>query len=278
LYIQLCVEVIFIMSYFSFQQGKTPLLISMPHIGQTIPENIVPLMTSEALLMKDTDWYVDLLYDFAAELGASVIKPEISRYVIDLNRGTDGVNLYPGANSTELCPTSAFNLSSLYKEGAVLSEQDVKERISAYWMPYHQQIEQALAAIKAEFGYAILLDAHSILSKVPRFFEGQLPDFNFGTANGVSCSPSVLEAVLAVNYQQYSVVNNQRFKGGYITRQYGDPDNHIHAIQLELSQRTYMNEQAFTYNDERANNVKPFLKNIVQALIDCTPETLNQKS
>lgn len=259
------------MSSYSFHQGSTPLIISMPHIGVNIPNDVSALMTPQALKRVDTDWYVDKLYSFAHEFGANIIKTKISRYVIDLNRGIDGVNLYPGANSTELCPTSTFDLSPIYLHGKSPSAEEIKRRINEYWLPYHNEIKQALARTKAEFGYVILLDAHSILSEVPRFFEGKLPDFNWGTANGRSCSPLILDALKNLNYESYSVVSNERFKGGYITREYGEPKNNIHAIQLELSQRTYMNEGELIFSEDLAEQVIPYLKNIVRELIQFNP-------
>lgn len=259
------------MAVFSLHQGATPLIISMPHIGLDIPDDISLAMTPQALERKDTDWHIDKLYHFAHALGATIIMPKISRYVIDFNRGIDGVNLYPGANSTELCPTSTFDLSPIYLNGKPPSTKETTRRINEYWLPYHNAIKQVLALTKAEFGYAIILDAHSILSEVPRFFEGKLPDFNWGTVNGLSCSPLMLDVLKNLNYGSYSVVSNERFKGGYITREYGDPKNNIHAIQLELSQHTYMNEHEFTFNEKLAAQVIPLLKNIVTELIHFTP-------
>lgn len=259
------------MASYLFLKGTSPLLISMPHIGQNIPNVIADLMTDEALLRKDTDWFIDKLYDFSHTMGATIIKPQVSRYVIDLNRGIDGVNLYPGADSTELCPSSTFNRTPIYSNQQSVTTREVDRRITHYWTPYHDKIKTTLSEIKAEFGFAIILDAHSILSEVPRFFEGQLPDFNWGTVNGASCSEEVLNSVRRLKYGSYSVVCNDRFKGGYITRRYGDPDNNVHAIQLELSQRTYMNESEFTYNDVLANQVQPILKNIVDALTHLKP-------
>jgi len=248
-------------------KGSVPLLISMPHNGEAIPEDIALLMTETGKKVPDTDWYKNRLYDFAKSMGAYILMPKYSRYVIDLNRDPDGVDLYPGANSTELCPTSSFDLSALY----LADKPDIKEverRVSLYWQPYHQAISDTLAEMKETFSTAILLEAHSILSHVPRFFEGQLPDFNFGSANGQSCAPELLEALEGLHYSPYSMVSNGRFKGGYITRAYGNPKNNIHAIQLELSQRTYMDEPSNHYNETLAAEVKPKLQAIVQCLID----------
>ncbi|MFD2165584.1 N-formylglutamate deformylase [Thalassotalea euphylliae] len=252
---------------FTLTSGNVPLLISMPHNGHAIPDDIAATMTDDGRSSRDTDWFKDKLYDFAQALGAYTISPTYSRFVIDLNRDTAGTNLYPGANSTELCPTTAFDLAPLYQDGKQPNAEEVDRRIALYWQPYHQALAATLTEMKAKFGVAVLLEAHSIQSHVPRFFEGRLPDFNFGTADGASCSPAMLQAVENLDLMPYSRTTNGRFKGGFITREYGDPENNIHALQLELSQITYMDEQALTYNEELAKKVKPKLKAMVEALI-----------
>lgn len=249
-------------------EGKVPLLISMPHNGEKIPADIATIMTDKGLEVTDTDWYMDRLYAFAQKLGAFILVPKYSRYVIDLNRDPDGVDLYPGANSTELCPTSAFDLSPLYKQECAPNIEQINQRVTDYWQPYHQVLAETLQRLKKQFGQAVLLEAHSIRSQVPRFFEGQLPDFNFGNSDGKSCSSALVEMITALDYAPYSMVCNGRFKGGYITRAYGQPQENIHAIQLELSQRTYMNEQAMTYHEELAKQVQPKLEALVETLID----------
>jgi len=257
---------------YNLQQGKIGMLISMPHNGQEIPSDIASTMTDNASKVADTDWYMDKLYDFAQDLGIAIIKPTYSRYVIDLNRNIDGINLYPGANSTELCPTTAFDLSPLYQAGLEPSKTEIQRRIDLYWQPYHQALSDTLTQMKAEFGKVVLLDAHSILSKVPRFFEGQLPDFNFGTVNGDSCSNDLIHRVMELDLSPYSSVANGRFKGGYITRGYGNPEDNIHAIQLELSQHTYMDEPSDHYNELKAAQVKIKLQSFVKCLADFSQE------
>jgi len=249
-------------------KGRVPLLISMPHNGQEIPDDIAEKMTEKAKLVPDTDWHKDKLYDFAIKMGAYILIPKYNRYVIDLNRDPHGVDLYPGANSTELCPTTAFDLSELYIGGYRPDSQENQRRIAEYWQPYHQALQSTLNEMKATFGKAVLLEAHSILSHVPRFFDGQLPDFNFGSAEGKSCSATMLAQVEALDFNPYTMVSNGRFKGGYITRAYGQPENNIHALQLELSQITYMNEPSNNYNEQLAGQVKPKLQALVQCLID----------
>lgn len=249
-------------------KGRVPLLISMPHNGENIPEDIAQRMTAKGLAVADTDWNMDRLYDFAQQLGAFILIPKYNRYVIDLNRDPNGVDLYPGANNTELCPTTAFDLAPLYQEQQAPNEEQISARVKSYWQPYHQALADTMTSLKAEFGQAVLLEAHSIRSEVPRFFEGQLPDFNFGNADGNSCAESLVSAITALDYAPYSMVCNGRFKGGYITRAFGQPEQNMHAIQLELSQRTYMNEVAMEYDVELAKNVQPKLKALVETLID----------
>ena len=255
-------------SNYHLSKGQCGVLISMPHNGQCIPDEIAKTMTEHGLKVPDTDWYIDKLYDFAQQLGVSIISPEYSRYVIDLNRDTSGVNLYPGANSTELCPTTAFDLSPLYLDGQLPDEQEIVRRIELYWQPYHQEINDTLASMKKQYGKVVLLDAHSILSQVPRFFAGQLPDFNFGNVDGVSCSEVLMTQVAQLDFSPYSSVVNGRFKGGYITRAFGKPHEDMHALQLELSQKTYMDEPSDHYNEGKAEQVKQKLFNLVQCLVE----------
>ena len=244
------------------------MLISMPHNGQKIPTNIADTMTAKGLSVADTDWYIDKLYDFASAMGIYIIKPNYSRYVIDLNRSPNGEILYAGADNTELCPTTAFDSSPLYLENAQPTPAEIAHRINHYWQPYHQALSQTLDQLKQKYHKVVLLDAHSIRSHVPRFFEGQLPDFNFGTGEGISCSEQLLTDIESIDLFPYSGISNGRFKGGYITRTYGDPKNNIHAIQLELSQNTYLDESTNAYNEKKAAQVKIHLKSFVECLLN----------
>jgi N-formylglutamate deformylase len=261
-------------------EGAAPLLVSMPHCGLGLPGEILAGMTGTAGELADTDWHVDRLYDFAPELGASVIRPHASRYVIDLNRPPDNAELYPGANGTELCPTSTFAEQPLYLPGKEPDAAEIERRLQHYWQPYHRALQAELQRIHAAHGRVILFEAHSIRSLVPRLFEGQLPDLNIGTAQGHSCSASlqaVVEDCLA-SQQRYSHVTNQRFKGGYITRAYGRPPEGVHAVQLELSQRNYMEEELpFTYLPEQAALLQPLLRQLLQGLIDWALEEGQQQ-
>src|SRR5258706_10705212 len=252
------------MDLFSFRAGASPLVVSMPHMGTFIPDWLAPRLSAAARPLPDTDWHLERLYDFLDDLGASVLVATHSRYVVDLNRPPDNANLYPGQDTTGIVPLDTFHREPLYLPGFSPSEEELGERIRTYWEPYRDQLVQALAEIKARHGYALLWDAHSIFSVLPRFFEGKLPDLNLGTANGKSCAPGIGEA-LAKAVEEYSVALNGRFKGGYITRHYGDPSKAIHAVQLELSEVTYMEEKApFRFVEKKARQLRPQLRTLLE--------------
>jgi len=256
---------------FKFSQGSAPLLVSMPHIGTDIPDDIAGRMTSDARLRQDTDWYLDQLYAFAEEMGASTIGARWSRYVIDLNRPPENTNLYPGMSTTGLCPVDTFHDEPLYVPGQQPTEAEVQQRLERYWRPYHDQLSTELERLLSVHGKVVLWDAHSIASRVPRFFEGKLPDLNFGTADGKSCDQDMLDAVVhaARTHDQYTVAVNGRFKGGHITRHYGQPQRGIHAIQLEMCQCLYMEEEPpFGYLAERADEVQGLLRDLTGAALD----------
>lgn len=257
---------------FHFQQGSAPLLLSMPHAGTYVPPAIAARLSDDARRVPDTDWHLDRLYDFARELGASILVATHSRYVIDLNRPPDGASLYPGQATTGLCPTNTFDATTVYRAQAdEPDDAEIAERRDAVWRPYHAKLEEELKRIRAEHGVAGLWDAHSIRSVLPQFFEGKLPDLNFGTADGASCAPGLTQAVVAHARAQerYTVAVNGRFKGGHITRHYGQPDARVHAIQLEMCQSTYMDERApFAYRPDLADQIRGLLRQMTQAAAD----------
>jgi N-formylglutamate deformylase len=256
---------------FTLKRGTAPLLISIPHAGTQIPADIAASMTPIAREVDDTDWHLERLYAFAVEMGASILVPANSRYVIDLNRPPDGANLYPGRDTTGLCPVDTFNSEPLYPAGAAPSEAQIAECREKYWRPYHDALAGELARLKAAHGKALLWEAHSIRSHVPRFFDGKLSDFNFGTAGGESAVAGLAEKLEAIVAGQgaYTAVANGRFKGGYITRHYGAPQDGIHAVQLELSQVTYMEEtRPYAYDEARAARVAPLMRDLVQCALD----------
>jgi N-formylglutamate deformylase len=250
-------------------QGNTPLLISMPHVGTFLPPDIKERMTDPALRLPDTDWHVDRLYWFALDMGVSLLMPTHSRYVVDLNRPQDDADLYPGQVKTGLCPLSTFAGDAIYKEGEEPDGIERINRVAAYWLPYHEALQAELMRLKEKFGYAILYDAHSICSRVPLLFEGQLPDLNLGSARGSSCATEMTEAALkAASGGNYSAVLNGRFVGGYITRHYGQPQNNVHALQMELAWTNYMDEtHPYAFDEKRAAKLQAKLGDVLQAML-----------
>ncbi|MFM8589443.1 MAG: N-formylglutamate deformylase [Limnohabitans sp.] len=256
---------------FHFHPGYRPLLISMPHVGTYVPPRLRARLTDAAQQVPDTDWHLEALYGFAQALGASVLVATHSRYVIDLNRPADNANLYPGQDTTGLCPIDTFDKQALYRSPDDLpGPAEIAARCEALWQPYHQQLQQSLQALRTRFGRVALWDAHSIRSQVPRFFQGRLPDLNLGTADGKSCDPRLADTLLALaRASGMSAVLNGRFKGGYITRQYGQPEQGIHAVQLEMAQITYMDETPpYRFCTERAAQVQPCLQVLLRAALD----------
>lgn len=257
------------MDTFDLHPGSTPLLISLPHDGSAIPEPIATRMTPMARRSPDTDWHVGQLYDFARELGAGILKPHYSRYVVDLNRPADGHAMYPGRRETGLVSTIGFSGEPLYRDGAEPDAEEIAQRVKRYWQPYHDALRDELARLRDTHGRAVLWEGHSIRGQVPMLFEGRLPDLNLGTNSGASCRAELadkLQAVLAAQ-THWSHVRDQRFKGGYNTRHYGTPDEGIDAVQLEMVQALYMDEDSFAYLPERAARVQPLLRQLLQACL-----------
>lgn len=255
---------------FTLHRGTAPLLVSLPHDGSAIPADLAARMTPGARRAPDTDWHVSRLYAFARDLGASMLVPRYSRYVVDLNRPEDDTSLYPGQNTTGLCPAVRFTGEPVYLEGQAPSTEEVGERVETYWRPYHRALAAELARLKAEHARVVLWEGHSIRgSDLPFLFEGRLPDLNLGTAAGASCSPQLqarLEAVLG-GQTDYDWVANGRFKGGHITRHYGRPAEGVEAVQLEISQRNYMDEDSFSYDEAKADRLQHVLRSMLQAAL-----------
>ena len=256
---------------YEFVQGTTPLLISMPHPGLLLPDEVAELLTPEARALPDTDWHIPQLYDFARAMGAGVLVGNYSRFVIDLNRPADDKPLYTTA-TTGLYPDVLFDGRPSFLPGKAPSDEERAGYLQQVWQPYHQQLQDELARLKAKHGYALLFDAHSIASVIPRLFDGRLPDLNLGTNGGESCAPALSDRLVACceQQQQFTHVLNGRFKGGYITRAYGRPEQQQHAIQLELAQVNYMSEQyPFAFEPQRAAALQRLLKQMIDSLLSC---------
>jgi N-formylglutamate deformylase len=266
--------------WLEIHRGTLPLIVAFPHTGTGLPDGIEASLVSPWRAIKDTDWWVDRHYDFARDLGATTVRTGISRTVIDVNRDPSGASLYPGQTTTELCPTTTFDGEPLYRT-ATPSADEIARRRQAYFDPYHAAITTEIARLRADHPRVVLYDAHSIRSHVPRLFNGELPHMNIGSNGGTSCAAALSNAVEAIcAASPFSHVTNGRFKGGWTTRHYGQPDQGVHAIQMELADRGYLDDPAEltpenwppTYSIEAAAPQRTVLAAILQACLTFAQE------
>ncbi|WP_336961705.1 N-formylglutamate deformylase [Sphingobium aquiterrae] len=254
--------------------GDAPLIVAFPHSGTGLAD-VADQFRSPWLARRDADWWVDRLYGFARDLGATTVRTAISRSVIDVNRDPSGASLYPGQATTELCPTTSFDGDPLYA-GDGPDAAEIARRRATWFDPYHTALAGEIARLRVRHPRVVLYDAHSIRSHVPRLFDGDLPQFNIGTNNGATCDPALAAAVEALCAASgRSHVLNGRFRGGWTTRHYGQPERGIHAIQMELAIRGYMDEPDApdeaswppAFDPARAAGIAPILTDIMKACI-----------
>lgn len=229
--------------WLTVSRGDAPLVVSVPHAGTGIPGSLESRLASTWLARKDADWWLDRLYRFAEELGASVIRTGMCRTVVDVNRDPAGASLYPGRATTALCPLDTFDGEPLYVPGGEPVASEIADRRRRYFDPYHRALADEVSRLKRRHGYVVLYDCHSIRSVIPRLFDGELPQCNIGTDDGRSCDAGLTRMIEAhCDKAGLSRVTNGRFTGGYITRHYGRPAEAVHALQMELACRGYMRE------------------------------------
>ncbi|MBO6859511.1 N-formylglutamate deformylase [Roseibium sp.] len=255
-------------------RGDGPVVLGVPHAGTFVPDDIKARFNDTGLKLADTDWHVDRLYSDLLP-GATMVKANFHRYVIDANRDPEGVSLYPGQNTTTLCPTTDFDGRPIYQSGMEPQTGEIEARRLAWHAPYHAALQAEMERVRAKHGVAILYDCHSIRSVVPFLFEGTLPDFNTGTNNGTTCASAIEAAVVACTQaaEGYTSILNGRFKGGWTTRHYGRPAEGFHAIQMELAQKTHLatEDTPFAYDEAKADRLRAHLKDILSALENLAP-------
>lgn len=247
-------------------RGDGPVILGLPHCGTWLPDGLGEMMNERGRALPDTDWHVDRLYDGLLP-GATTVRANFHRYVIDANRDPSGASLYPGQNTTGLVPMSDFDGAPIW---ATAPDARDLERRKAYHTAYHDALKAEIARVRAQHGVAILYDCHSIRSRIPHLFDATLPDFNIGTNSGASCAPEIERAVVEIctNAPGYSSVLNGRFKGGWTTRHYGQPETGVHAIQMELAQSTHLQDEnaGWAYAPEKAARLRPHLQEILEKL------------
>jgi len=251
------------------EEHESPLVLSLPHSGTMLPDGVRRRMTEAGRNLVDTDWHVDRLYEFALNLPATTVTAVFSRYVIDVNRDPSGASLYPGQATTGLVPSTTFAGEPLYQDGEEPDEDEIEERRRTCFAAYHAALTEQIERVKAAHGMALLYDCHSIRSRVPRLFDGELPVLNLGTNDGKSCAPELRDRLRRVMAESaLSHVTDGRFKGGWITRHYGRPDAAVHAVQMELAQRAYMHENPpYAYDHDRAQALQPTLLKLLKTLL-----------
>jgi N-formylglutamate deformylase len=264
--------------WLSVTRNEAPLLLSLPHAGTEIPAALEARLVSPWLGRRDADWWTDRLYDFATRFGATVVHTRISRTVVDVNRDPSGISLYPGQVTTELCPTTTFDGDPLYKDGETPDEAEISRRSARFHAPYHAALAAEIARLRQRHPRVVVYDCHSIRSRIPRLFEGELPVFNIGTNSGKSCDERLTRAVeAACAATGFSHIVNGRWKGGHITRHYGRPDTGVHAIQMELAFRGYVDEPTGKitpetwppeYDAARAGPLRSALESVIAACLD----------
>lgn len=264
--------------WLTVHRGDAPLVVSFPHTGTDIPAVFESKLVSPWLSRKDADWWIDRLYDFVRDMGATTVHTSISRTVIDVNRDPSGVSLYPGQATTELCPSTTFDGEPLYKNNAIPDDKEIAERRARYFDPYHAALDAELTRLRGQHKKVALYDCHSIRTVIPRLFDGELPTFNIGTNSGASCDPALAATVQSICAgTEFTHIINGRFKGGYITRRFGNPSGGIHAVQMELACRGYMHEQLgpvternwpTPYDPAYAAPMRAALTRILQACLD----------
>jgi N-formylglutamate deformylase len=255
--------------------ARVPIVVSIPHCGTKFPAEVTGEF--EPALMQDpddTDWFVDQLYGFAPSIGITMISAVLSRWVIDLNRHPESKPLYnDGRIITNLCPTTTFLGEALYNDRRrEVHRDEVRRRTELYFSPYHQKLAELLSSLKTEFGHVLLWDCHSIRQVVPTIQKEKFPDLILGSADGASADIGIVESALRdLRRGNYSLTHNHPFKGGYITRHFGNPGSKQHALQLEMSKINYMDDLEKRYHPERAEKMAELLyytlSNLAKSLI-----------
>ncbi|PKP75560.1 MAG: N-formylglutamate deformylase [Alphaproteobacteria bacterium HGW-Alphaproteobacteria-6] len=255
-------------------QGDGPVILGLPHGGTWLPDDLVARLNENGQALADTDWHIGRLYGGLLP-GATTVAATVHRYAIDANRDPAGVSLYPGQNTTGLCPVTDFDGRPIWQPGQEPSADEILARSTAFHAPYHAALTAEVARVKARHGIAVVYDCHSIRSRIPFLFEGDLPALNIGTDGGRTCAATIAACALdRAAASGLSHVLNGRFRGGWTTRHYGRPETGVHAIQMEIAQSAYLAQEAapWRYDADKAGRLRRWLKDILDAIADAATE------
>ncbi len=250
---------------------RVPIVISVPHAGTQFPEELAGLYKKRMRkILDDTDWFVHRLYEFAPAMGITLVKANLSRWVIDLNRDPESAPLYDdGRLITSVTPHTDFFGNNIYKSKKhEPGKKEVAKRLKKYYWPYYERLSVLLEERKKEFGKVLLWDAHSIRHRVSTIQNDPFPDMILGNNDEKTAQPQLIKIALeSLRSGDYEVAHNHPFKGGHITRYFGDPENQIHTLQLEMNKILYMDDNEITYNKARAARVQGLLKSCMENLV-----------
>jgi N-formylglutamate deformylase len=248
-------------------RGSSPLVLSIPHPGTEVPDEVAATLNERGRLVPDTDWHMGRLFTFIERFQPSIVEARLSRYVVDLNRDPSNLSSLPDGTSG-LVPMTAFTGEPIWTD--LPEEAEIVRRRERYFRPFHEVLTAEISRAREEHGFCLLLDCHSSPSVLPEVFEGMLPALSLGTVHGASCARAIEEAAAeAMDGTGFTWERNGRYAGGWITRHYGRPAENIHAIQIEVAFSAYLKTEAppWHFDAAKAAALEPALAIIIEAML-----------
>ena len=231
-----------------------PLILASPHSGRIYPEAFIERAAISGLtLRQNEDAYIDELLGFARHLDIPLLCALFPRCFVDVNRDrTELPSSWRKAGNVSMTPRAEMGLGvvptiiaenkPIYKKAPKANE--VELRIKHLYDPYHQALSRLISETVSQFSSAILFDCHSM----PGFTQmGQRrPDIVLGDRHGTSCHPETMNQLEALfKTRGYTTARNYPYAGGYVTSHYGQPDQNVEVIQIEINRDLYLNPVSF---------------------------------
>jgi len=262
-----------------------PLVFNSPHSGRVYPSSFLASSKLDPLtLRRSEDAYVDELFGFAAALGAPLLHAHFPRAYLDVNREPyeldpilfrDGLPHYANTQSVRVVGglgTIARIVSEseeIYREPLAVAA--ALERIHRLYVPYHETLSTLLFEAKREFGFAVLIDCHSMPSTSQADKRSTRADFVLGDRFGTSCSSELTRiAARSLDSLGFCVALNKPYAGGYITEHYGRPHKAQHVLQIEINRALYMDEATFE-RTARFEELRDKLQTLIRGLLPGFP-------
>lgn len=237
-----------------------PFLFNSPHSGRHYPERFLAMARLDRnAIRRSEDCYVEELFGGAVALGAPMLAANFPRAYLDVNREpweldprmfAEPVPSFCNIRSARVAgglgtvPKLVGEGLDIYPGRLPLSE--AVARIETVYKPYHEMLKRLLTRTHARFGYAVLIDCHSMPASIRVGDNGVRPDFIIGDRFGISATAALTETAIGLlTGMGYAVAHNKPYAGGFITEHYGRPARHLHALQIEVNRGLYMNERTF---------------------------------